>query len=74
MLALGCPFLNKLANDVYVPFQILRQVAVQLMHPVIGVAVPGLLKNGLEDLTLDIIREFLATVAPGEGEEWASLL
>ena len=39
------------------------------MNYVIRVVLPGLLKNGLEYLTLNVIRELLTTVAPVKERE-----
>lgn len=64
MLRLWCPLLHKVTDNVHVSFQVLGHVAVQLMHDATRVAFLGLLQDGLEYLTLDVVRELLPTVAP----------
>ena len=55
-----------MTDNVHVSFQVLGHVAVQFMDDAARVALLGLLQDGLEYLTLDVVGELLPTVAPVE--------
>ena len=62
------PFVNPFYYAINISIEIVWLVAVQFKNNIISIAFACLLENRLKDFALNIIGQFLWTIAPGEGK------
>jgi hypothetical protein len=63
-LLMGDPLSDPGLNLLHILLQLLRGVGRELMHDLKVVRFASLFQNGLEDLTLNVVLKFFATVTP----------